>query len=196
MEPRFIRQDVKRFNRTDFQNRNGEIYLQQCCVVEKLNQPSVMSSISQLLPSIPKLVLGCQLCLFSTKLVFVFPTPAPPHLDFSFHSPVLSQGPGRFLHRLLVSNRAQHALRLSGQDTNSGEAGFIFSQTTIWRMWAVHFQWFAEAKLKARVKYVALIKQIGWRFLPLISSMVKCSKHVVEGSMMSNSFRNYRLESQ
>lgn len=34
---------------------------------------------------------------------------------------VLQKGPGGFLHRLLVSNRAQHALRVPGEDTYSGE---------------------------------------------------------------------------
>lgn len=36
-------------------------------------------------------------------------------------SSVLQKGPGGFLHRLLVSNRAQHALRVPGEDTYSGE---------------------------------------------------------------------------
>lgn len=39
-------------------------------------------------------------------------------------STVLQKGPGGFLHRLLVSNRAQHTLRLPGEDTNSGETAW------------------------------------------------------------------------
>lgn len=40
---------------------------------------------------------------------------------FAFCPPVLQKGAGRFLHRLLVPNWAQHALCLPGQDTHPGE---------------------------------------------------------------------------
>lgn len=59
-------------------------------------------------------------------------------------SSVLQKGPGGFLHRLLVSNRAQHTLRLPGEDTYSGETActHVHSPDTTGKSYSCHAVFF------------------------------------------------------
>lgn len=61
-------------------------------------------------------MLEYQLCLFPCSCLF-----AHAGCSVFVRTLVLQEGPGGFLHWLLVSNRAQHSLRVPGEDTHSGE---------------------------------------------------------------------------
>ncbi|KAE8287685.1 Protein FAM57B [Larimichthys crocea] len=66
------------------------------------------------------------------EFLLVLASHRPAHYPAACHT-VLQKGPGGFLHRLLVSNRAQHTLCLPGEDTYSAQPPGLLGAQGQWR---------------------------------------------------------------
>lgn len=79
------------------------------------------------------------LCLFAHSVCALFVC-----------SSVLQKGTGGFLHRLLVSNRAQHTLRLPGENTYSGETARTHVHSPDTNREVIHLSWTACSPLLSK----------------------------------------------